>query len=101
VATTNSLRIVCTTKSTHTSPIGRVHVHVVTVGVGTPEAYTGTYTVAQVRTMLVAGWTFYSASPSTQKLAYVEAFACCGIQTLRSARDAVQDNNLDNLPTCG
>jgi hypothetical protein len=96
----NQLRITCTTKSSHRSPTGYIHGHLLDVGVGSEAGWTHRYTVAQVRAMLAQGWVFYTVSPSTKRTALVEAYTCCGIQTLRTLRDAVADNNLDNLPTC-
>ena len=94
------LQIVCTTKSSHTSPSAYTHGHITGVGVGNASGWTHRYTVAQVREMIAQGWVFYTVSPSTGRIAYVEPYTCCGIQTIRSTPDAVKDNNLDNLPNC-
>jgi len=57
--------------------------------------------VQEVYTLIKSGrYAFYTYSPSTGKTADVHTLDCCGLHTLRSAADAVQDNNLDNLPPC-
>ena len=94
------LRITCTSKSSHRSPTGDTYGLLLDVGTGSDAGWTHRYTVNQVRAMLAQGWIFYTVSPSTQRVALVEAYMCCGIATLRSLSDAVVDNNLDNLPTC-
>jgi hypothetical protein len=50
--------------------------------------------------ILSGSYDFYTYSPSTGKTATVHTMNCCGLRTLRSAADAVRDNNLDNLPPC-
>jgi hypothetical protein len=54
-----------------------------------------------VITRLADGDTFNTHSPSTDKVADVHKYVCevqgCTVDTLRSAPDAVSDNNLDNL----
>jgi hypothetical protein len=92
-------RIICTRKSTPT-PAG--HQHIVQVGVGTqPSAYTQLINVSAVYQAMDKGDRFYTQSVSTGDIALVSRWHCCGIDTLRSAADAVADNNLDNLPSCG
>lgn len=59
------------------------------------RTYNQLLTVAQVRERLRQGHRFYTVSPSTGRKAYVEAY-----DTIRSHRDAVTDNNLDNLSHC-
>jgi hypothetical protein len=62
-----------------------------------------TLVLQEVITMMDGGDRFYTYSPSTQKIAYVHKDACridgCEIETLRSDPDAVEDNDLDHLPT--
>jgi hypothetical protein len=74
------------------------HRHIVKVG---NEG--GSFTVEQARAAIAAGDRLFTVSPSTGRQANVERYTCpspCGYQTLRSAPDAVKDNNLDNLPNC-
>ena len=98
---TTSRRVVCANKSTHRSPTGATHGHIVGVGVGTAATqYSELMTVATARSLIAQGVVFYTQSPSTGAAALVQLFTCCGIQTLRSHPDAVADNNLDNLPGC-
>ena len=59
------------------------------------RTYDRLLSVAQVRQLLREGHRFFTVSPSTGKKAYVEAY-----DTDRSHRDAVTDNNLDNLSRC-
>jgi hypothetical protein len=81
------------------------HRHILSVGVGGwSSAPTVRLTVGQVRAALSAGEVFYTYSPSTQKTALVDPDTCkatgCTVKTIRSAPDAVWDNNLDNLAVC-
>jgi hypothetical protein len=59
--------------------------------------------VAAIISKLESGDVFNTYSPSTDKCADVHKYTCavkgCEVETLRSAADAVTDNNLDNL-TC-
>ena len=90
-------RIVCTEQQLPTT-----HNHIIAVGVGAePSRAAERLTVEQVRSALDRGDTFYTQSPSTQKIAYVDKYQChCGRGTIRSRPDAVVDNNLDNLRIC-
>lgn len=92
-------RIVCTEQS-NPSAVG--HGHITAVGVGTdPGQASLRETVTQVRTNLSNGVVYYTVSPSTGKIALVYSYDCaCGVKTIRSAADAVWDNNLDNLRLC-
>jgi hypothetical protein len=60
-----------------------------------------TLTVATIRSKLTSGDRFETHSPSTQKIAAVHKDTCsvgdCKVETIRSAADAVADNNLDNM----
>lgn len=92
-----SYRIVCTIQKTPTH-----HNHIMGVGTGTdPSRADRQWTVTQVRAAIDQGTGFHTVSPSTGKTANVRKFDCdCGIKTIKSAPDAVLDNNLDNLRTC-
>jgi hypothetical protein len=61
-------------------------------------------TVAQVRACIGRGNSFYTVSPTTRAVARVEPYDVTEsnqiIETIRSAADAVEDNNLDNLQAC-
>jgi hypothetical protein len=57
--------------------------------------------VAEARALIARGTQFETVSPSTGKRARILAYDCqCGVKSLRSAADAVKDNNLDNLRNC-
>ena len=80
------------------------HRHLTNAGTGDPARASQVWTVAQVRSMLAAGDTFHTISPSTGKRAEVRADDCkepgCTVKTIRSVGDTVTDNNLDNLRAC-
>lgn len=90
-------RIVCTIQDQPT-----YHNHILGVETGDfPRWPTLRWSVEEVRQYILSGQRFYTVSPSTGAVAYVERFDCaCGVKTIRSRPDAVYDNNLDNLPTC-
>lgn len=95
-------RIICTTQE----PIGQPtsHAHIVAVGTGaTAQQYTQRWTLAQVIAAMDRGDTFYTRGESSGREARVEKYTCtkCWQTWIRSTADAVQDNNLDNLPRCG
>lgn len=81
------------------------HRHIVSVGIGGWAATpTRKLSVARVRAAIAAGQTFFTYSQSTQQAALVHAATCdkegCTVETLRSAADAVWDNDLDSLAAC-
>lgn len=81
------------------------HRHITHVGLGTTTAsYERRLTVAEVRSLIREGHRFYTQSPSTGKAADVRPDDCringCTVKTIRSAADAIPDNNLDNLSVC-
>lgn len=78
------------------------HRHITGVGTGAnPNAADNQWTVQQVRSAIDRGDTFYTQSPTTAKVAYVDKFDCsCGYKTIKSRADAVQDNNLDYMRAC-
>lgn len=91
-------RIVCV-KTEHP------HRHIVSVGIGSVQGVPMiTKSVTAVRAAIDAGDSFETYSPSTGKLAKVKKDTCgksgCTVLTIRSAADAVMDNNLDNLAVC-
>jgi hypothetical protein len=94
-------RIICTNqepadRSTHDA-------HIVAVGTGTsPDSYTRKWTVAEVYAAMDRGDTFHTIGRTSGRRAEVRKWSCrgCRRSTLRSASDAVTDNNLDELPQC-
>ena len=95
-------RVICTWQEPASQ--STTHAHIVKVGTGpTAQEYTLTWTVAEVIQAIRAGHRFYTVSPSTGKTALVQVINCtrCQRPTIRSAPDAVTDNNLDSLPRCG
>ena len=85
--------------------IEHTHRHIVSFGIGgTAAAPRQTLTVEEIRDAIAAGESFYTYSPSAQKVAFVHRTTCevpgCKVETIRSNGDAVADNNLDNLATC-
>jgi hypothetical protein len=81
------------------------HEHITHVGTGTdPDHAADRWTVKQVRSALANGDRFYTVSPSTGRVADVRAYdahvAGRVVETIRSAADAVEDNNLDNIRVC-
>jgi len=61
------------------------------------------FTVSQVIAMMAAGTSFFTYSRFTGKIAYVNHDTCgvrgCRVKSLRSAPDAVGDNNLARITT--
>lgn len=98
MAPTEPREIVCVTTE-------HPHRHIVTVGIGGLAASPlTTMTVKEVRDALTAGEIFYTWSPTANKVALVHKHTCkeplCTVKTIRSASDAVSDNNLDHLTVC-
>lgn len=94
-------RIVCTNQQPANNPPR--HAHIVAVGVGIePTRYTQSFTLAQVLQMMINGDKFYTQGVRTGKIAWVERYSCshCNQWHIRSAADAVTDNNLDSLSSC-
>jgi hypothetical protein len=77
------------------------HGHITHVGI---QGLPGVWTVAQVRGCIARGNSFYTVSPSTRAVAGVEPYdlrdLAPNIETIRSAGDAIDDNNLDALRSC-
>jgi hypothetical protein len=94
-----SYRIVCTEQE----PICESprQAHIVAVGTG-PDPANARWELAEVLTAMNAGDSFYTMSPSTGKKAEVRPYKCpyCTRTHIKSAPDAVTDNNLDDLRYC-
>jgi hypothetical protein len=77
------------------------HEHITHVGVNGQH---GTWTVDYVRRLIARGSNFFTMSPSTHQRADVSPFDADHVgrtvETIRSAPDAIADNNLDNLRAC-
>jgi hypothetical protein len=58
--------------------------------------------VSHVYTLMSNGEHFYTKGQQTGKVVSVEPYRCdkCQVDSLRSTRDAVKDNNLAYLPQC-
>ena len=95
----SSYQVQCTEQS---NPGAQGHGHILAVGTGTTSSRPDQrWTVEEVRRAIWNGHRFYTVSPSTRRIANVERYDCwCGVKTIRSAADAVYDNNLDNLRLC-
>lgn len=95
-------RVVCTRQVPADRPNDQAHI--VKVGTNpTTESYSRIWTVQEVIVAMGQGDTFYTQGEQSGKVARIEVVqrcAICGRAYLRSAADAVKDNNLDNLPTC-
>ena len=92
-------RIICTVQEP--SAVKPSHGHIVRVGTGTSaKTYDRIWTVSEVYSAMSFGNRFMTYGEKSQKWAFVERFQCCGRDTLRSAPDAVVDNNLESLPRC-
>jgi hypothetical protein len=80
------------------------HEHIVNVGTGPAAggAADRMWTVKVVRKAIKAGTdSFYTVGPESGERADVRRYKCgCGVKTIRSADDAVEDNNLDSLASC-
>jgi hypothetical protein len=94
-------RIVCTEQEPVYAPT--THAHIVAVGTGTnPAKADARWTLAQVIEAIDRGEVFYTVGPTSGKVALVVVVGCrhCGRRIIRSAPDAVKDNNLDSLRRC-
>lgn len=97
----STYRIVCTNQEPASQP--PQHAHIVAVGVGDdPNKATQRLTLAQVLQMIERGDKFFTKGVQSEKTAWVEKYLClsCHQYHIRSAADAVKDNNLDSLPYC-
>ena len=96
-----TFRIICTNQEPAFQP--PQHAHIVAVGVGTTTVhYTHRFPLPQVIQMMNNGDLFYTIGPRSGKTAWVEKYYCvyCRQFHIKSAADAVKDNNLDSLPYC-
>lgn len=94
-------QITCTNQEPRTAPTCIAHIVQVGAKLANANQAPVLWTVTQVYAAMDRGDTFWTFSPSAQKWAQVHKHRCaCGRATLRSAADAVRDNNLDNLPRC-
>jgi hypothetical protein len=94
-------RIVCTEQEPASQP--PQHAHIVAVGIGTTtDHYNQRLTLSQVIQMMDHGDRFFTMGAQSGKSAWVEKYYCtyCRQYHIKSAADAVRDNNLDNLPYC-
>lgn len=93
-------RIVCTEQEPAFQPHDRAHI--VVVGTGGDSGWDRRWAVSEVLQSMALGNVFYTVSPSTGAVAVVQSYSCsiCKRTTLRSAPDAIADNNLDNLNRC-
>ena len=95
-------RIVCTEQE----PAGRPpqHAHIVAVGTsdGAADRATDRLTLQQVLRAMSSGTVFYTKGLRSGRTARVEKYVCgrCSGTHIRSAPDAVTDNNLDSLRLC-
>ncbi len=95
-------RIICTRQEPVTAPPS--HQHIVAVGTGTePRHYTHLWSLDQVLEAMRRGDSFFTQGEQSGRIAEVEAYQCthCRRLHIRSHRDSVTDNNLDNLSRCG
>jgi hypothetical protein len=94
-------RIVCTNQEPASQP--PQHAHIVAVGVGNdPARATNRLALAEVLQMIDQGDKFFTQGEESGKTAWVEKYFCqhCRQYHIRSAADAVKDNNLDSLRYC-
>ena len=94
-------RIICTTQEPSHVPHDRAHI--VAVGTGSSAStYDKYWQLSEVLKAMDSNDTFYTFGELSRKTAEVEKYKCpnCADTHIRSAADAVKDNNLDNLPAC-
>ena len=97
----SSYRIVCTIQAPADKPPS--HQHIVAVGTGDdPNKADDRWTLQRVLEAMDRGTTFYTIGIRSGVRAEVEKYWCqsCARWFIRSHRDAVTDNNLDNLRRC-
>jgi hypothetical protein len=77
--------------------------HIVAVGTGSSASSSDKYwLLSEVLAAMDAGDEFYTFGETSRKTASVDKYVCpwCTQTHIRSTPDAVEDNNLDNLPSC-
>jgi hypothetical protein len=93
-------RIICTNQE----PAGQPpqHAHIVAVGIGDSTGYRQRLSSTEVIAAMDRGEVFYTQGEQSGKIALVQKVNCqsCYRPIIRSAPDAVHDNNLDSLPYC-
>jgi len=97
----STYRIICTNQEPASQP--PQHAHIVAVGVGnSTNRYDQRFSLQQVIQLMDNGNLFYTQGPQSEKIAWVEKYICphCRQYHIKSAADAVYDNNLDSLPYC-
>jgi len=97
----SAYRIVCTNQEPVSQP--PQHAHIVAVGIGAdPNKASRRLSLAEILQMVDQGDQFFTQGAQSGKVAHVEKFWCshCRRNHIRSAADAVKDNNLDNLRIC-
>ena len=94
-------RIVCTEQVPADQP--PTHAHIVAVGTGNnPDQADKGWSLDEVLYAMDRGDIFYTQGVQSGKVALVEKYYCtpCRRYFIRSAPDAVKDNNLDSLRRC-
>jgi hypothetical protein len=93
-------RIVCTVKepSGHQNP----KEHIVAVGVGDVVSMVTHWTLDAVLAAMDLADIFYTQGATSDRVALVQKYPCtqCGRVYIRSAADAVTDDDLDSLRRC-
>jgi len=98
------IRIVCTEQTPITNPTNHAHITAVgvdTTGNGEVDHRHALQTVVSAIDNNID--VYYTYGENTRKVALVETIPCpvhCGETIIRSAPDAVTDNNLDSLRRC-
>lgn len=95
-------RIVCGTEAVITEPTR--HAHIVEVGVSGfgPDKSERMFALADVLAMMNDGHTFHVLGESGGEVAYVTPVQCdiCRHRIIRSAYGAIEDNDVERLPSC-
>jgi hypothetical protein len=94
-------RIVCTTQEPSQVPNDRAHI--VAVGTGSSASHYDRYwQLSEVLAAMKDDDKFYTFGETSHQRAEVKEYECpnCSQTHIQSDRDAVKDNNLDNLPNC-
>ena len=94
-------RIVCTVKES--SGHSNQEEHIVAVGVGDDvDTAVRRWTLGEVLAAMDLADIFYTKGKASDRVALVQKYTCtqCGRAHIRSAADAVTDNDLDSLGRC-
>lgn len=95
-------RIVCTEQQPYGNPPS--HAHIVAVGTGeSTSAASHRWTLKEVLDAMDRGDVFFTRGEQSGQVALVQKYLCsrCLGYHIKSAPDAVTDNNLDSLRYCG